>query len=132
MKGLKDKRVLITGGARGIGFATAKRFLDEGSQVIILDRDEAACQRSKQELPGLSSTILADVSDDKSVVRAFSELDRLFDGLDVLINNVGISVRNPFIDITPIQWSTVVSVNLKGSFTWRSRPPGVCLPGTAA
>jgi meso-butanediol dehydrogenase / (S,S)-butanediol dehydrogenase / diacetyl reductase len=116
MRGLKDKRVLITGGAVGIGFATAKRFLEEGSRVAILDRDEAACQRARKELPGLSGTLLADVSEDELVARAFDELDALFGGLDVLINNAGISIRHPFMEMTPEQWRTVVSVNLNGVF----------------
>jgi len=116
MHSLKDKRVLITGGAGGIGFATAKRFLEEGSKVAILDRDEAACQRVRQELAGLSGTILADVSDDKSVARAFDELDVLFGGLDVLINNAGVSIRNSFMDITAEQWRSVIGVNLNGVF----------------
>jgi NAD(P)-dependent dehydrogenase (short-subunit alcohol dehydrogenase family) len=116
MRGLKDKRVLITGGASGIGFATAKRFLDEGARLAILDRDEAALQRAGKELPTLGGAMLADVSDETSVRRAFEELDRLFDGLDVLINNAGISVRNRFMDITPEQWRTVIGVNLNGIF----------------
>ncbi len=116
MRGLKGKRVLITGGAGGIGLATAGRFLEEGSRVVLLDRDEAACRRVQEQLPALQGTILADVSDDASVARAFDELDRLFHGLDVLINNAGISVRNPFLDITPEQWRTVTGVNLDGVF----------------
>jgi meso-butanediol dehydrogenase/(S,S)-butanediol dehydrogenase/diacetyl reductase len=116
MHGLKDKRVLITGGASGIGFATAKRFLDEGARLAILDRDEAALQRAGKELPNLDGAMLADVSDEKSVRQAFAELDRLFAGLDVLINNAGISVRNRFMDITPEQWRTVIGVNLNGVF----------------
>ena len=116
MRGLKGKRVLITGGACGIGFATAKRFLEEGSRVAILDRDEAACRRARKELPGLSGTLLADVSDDQLVARAFDELDALFGGLDVLINNAGVSIRHPFMEITPEQWRAVVSVNLNGVF----------------
>jgi NAD(P)-dependent dehydrogenase (short-subunit alcohol dehydrogenase family) len=116
MSRLQDKRVLITGGAGGIGFATAKRFLEEGAKVAILDRDEVACHRVRQELASLSGTILADVSDHMSVARAFDELDALFGGLDVLINNAGISIRNPFMDITAEQWSTVIGVNLNGVF----------------
>ena len=116
MRILKDKRVLITGGASGIGFATARRFLEEDAKVVILDRDAAACQRAQKELPGLSGAILADVSDDQAVKRAFEELDALFGGLNVLINNAGISIRNPFMEITPEQWRTVVSVNLNGVF----------------
>ena len=104
MKGLNNKRVLITGGASGIGFTTAQRFLTEGSQVVILDRDNLACQRAKEKLPGLSGAILADVSDDKAVAGAFDELDALFGGLDILINNAGISIRNKFMDIPSEQW----------------------------
>ena len=52
----------------------------------------------------------------KPVARAFEELDALFGGLDVLINNAGISIRQPFMDITPEQWRTVSSVNLNGVF----------------
>jgi meso-butanediol dehydrogenase/(S,S)-butanediol dehydrogenase/diacetyl reductase len=116
MKGLNHKRVLITGGASGIGFTTAQHFLAEGSQVAILDRDETACQRAKEELPGLSGTILADVSDDRVVSGAFDEVDALFGGLDILINNAGISIRNKFMDISAEQWRTVVNVNLNGIF----------------
>ena len=53
MKGLKYKRVLITGGAGGIGTATASRFLEEGANVIIMDQDQEACQRVEQQLPAL-------------------------------------------------------------------------------
>lgn len=116
MRGLKDKRILITGGASGIGFATARRFLEEGCQVAVLDRDEAACQRAKQELPALSGALLGDVSDDREVARAFDELDALFGGLDVLINNAGISIRHPFMDITSDEWRSVINVNLNGVF----------------
>src|SRR5689334_21882297 len=59
MRGLKDKRVLITGGASGIGAATAARFLEEGSRVCVLDRDDAAGARIKHELPALGEAILA-------------------------------------------------------------------------
>jgi meso-butanediol dehydrogenase/(S,S)-butanediol dehydrogenase/diacetyl reductase len=116
MKGLNDKRVLITGGASGIGFTTAGRFLAEGSQVVILDQDEAACQHAREELPNLSGILLADVSDDKAVAGAFDELDALLGGLDILINNAGISIRNKFMDIPTDQWRTVVDVNLNGIF----------------
>jgi NAD(P)-dependent dehydrogenase (short-subunit alcohol dehydrogenase family) len=116
MKGLKDKRVLVTGGAGGIGFATVKRFLAEGSRVVIMDLDGVASQRTFTELPDLSGVIMADVSDDKEVERAFDELDVIFDGLDILINNAGISIRNKFMDISPDQFRKVVSINLNGVF----------------
>jgi NAD(P)-dependent dehydrogenase (short-subunit alcohol dehydrogenase family) len=116
MRGLEDKRVLITGGAGGIGAATAARFLDEGSRVVVLDRDEAALRHIKREMPALSGTIVADVSDADDVARAFEELDDLLAGLDVLINNAGISIRHRFMDISPQEWRQVIAVNLDGVF----------------
>ena len=116
MRGLKDKRVLITGGASGIGAATAARFLEEGSQVCVLDRDGVACGRIKHELPALGEAIIADVTDLMQVEAAFAEAIRLMDGVDVLINNAGISVRHKFLDITPEEWERVIAVNLTGVF----------------
>jgi NAD(P)-dependent dehydrogenase (short-subunit alcohol dehydrogenase family) len=116
MRGLKGKRVLITGGAGSIGTATAARFLEEGSRVVVLDRDMAALCRIEREMPALSSTIVADVSNPDDVARAFEELDDLLGGLDVLINNAGISIRHRFLDISPQEWRQVMAVNLDGVF----------------
>ena len=116
MRGLRGKHVLITGGARGIGAATAARFLEEGARVVVVDRDEAANRRLAARLPALSGTIGADVSDPEAVARAFEELDDLLGGLDVLINNAGISMRHRFLEITPAEWRQVLAVNLDGVF----------------
>lgn len=116
MKGLKNKGVLITGGAQGIGAATAARFIEEGARVVVLDCDEEALQRIEKEMGSLEGTINADVSDADAVNSAFSELDRLIQGLDVLINNAGISVRHPFLEITSEEWLSVINVNLNGVF----------------
>jgi NAD(P)-dependent dehydrogenase (short-subunit alcohol dehydrogenase family) len=116
MRGLKNKRVLITGGASGIGAATAARFLEEGSRVVVLDCNESGCRRIEQELPALTGTITADVSDAGVVAQAFKQVDKLLQGLDVLINNAGISIRHSLLDITPQEWQQVVNVNLNGVF----------------
>jgi meso-butanediol dehydrogenase/(S,S)-butanediol dehydrogenase/diacetyl reductase len=116
MRGLKDKRVLITGGAGGIGAATATRFLEEGARVVVLDRDDAALRRIQHELPALDGAVLADVSNAADVARAFEELDDLVGGLDVLINNAGISIRHRFMDVLPQEWREVMAVNLDGVF----------------
>ena len=116
MRGLSGKRVLITGGAGGIGAATARRFLEEGALTAVLDRDEAACARLEGALPGLATVIRADVADPASVVEAFNALDGALGGVDVLINNAGVSVRNPFLEITPQQWQAVLATNLNGVF----------------
>src|SRR5437588_9908478 len=116
MRGLKDKRVLITGGASGIGAATAARFLEEGSRVCILDRNAQACEHIKHELAALGEAIIADVTDLMQVEAAFAEAIRLMDGVDVLVNNAGISIRHKFLEISPEEWDKVIAVNLTGVF----------------
>jgi len=116
MRGLNDKRVLITGGASGIGAATTARFLEEGSRVCVLDRDPAACARIKHDLPALRAALIADVTDLTQVEAAFAEAIHVMGGVDVLINNAGISIRHKFLDITAEEWDRVIAVNLTGVF----------------
>jgi meso-butanediol dehydrogenase / (S,S)-butanediol dehydrogenase / diacetyl reductase len=116
MRGLKEKRVLITGGASGIGAATAARFLEEGSKVCILDRDAKACAAIRQQLPQISEAIIADVTNLMQIEAAFADAVRAMNGVDVLINNAGISIRHKFLDITPEEWDKVIAVNLTGVF----------------
>jgi NAD(P)-dependent dehydrogenase (short-subunit alcohol dehydrogenase family) len=116
MRGLKAKRVVITGGASGIGAATAARFLEEGSTVAILDRDQRACYEIRRQLPAIAGTFLGDVADHGQVEQAFAAIVRDLGGVDVVINNAGISVRHKFLDITPEEWNKVLAVNLTGVF----------------
>jgi meso-butanediol dehydrogenase/(S,S)-butanediol dehydrogenase/diacetyl reductase len=116
VRGLKGKRVLITGGASGIGAATAARFLEEGSVVCVLDRDAEARRKIAHELPALAGVLNADVSNLQQVQTAFAEAVRLMGGVDVLINNAGISIRHNFLDITSEEWDKVIAVNLTGVF----------------
>lgn len=113
---LAGKRVVITGGASGIGLAAAGRFRDEGARVAILDIDVPALERIRGELTGVDAFIAADVSDPSSVERAFTQVDSLIGGVDVLVSNAGISVRNTFTGITADQWSKVLGINLGGMF----------------
>ena len=116
MRGLSGRRVLITGGASGIGAATAARFLEEGSRVCILDRDQDGRRRIAEELTGLSGVLHCDVIFPDQVRIAFARAVDLMGGVDVLINNAGISIRHPFLRITPEEWNNVLSVNLTGVF----------------
>ena len=116
MRGLENKRVLVTGGASGIGAATVQRFLDEGSRVMVLDCDAEGCNKLTQSMPALAGSVVADVSDPKDVSRAFAEVDGTLSGVDVLVNNAGISIRHPFLEITPEEWQRVQDVNLNGVF----------------
>ncbi|HSY11552.1 MAG TPA: SDR family NAD(P)-dependent oxidoreductase [Verrucomicrobiae bacterium] len=116
MRGLSGKRILITGGASGIGAASAARFVDEGCRVAILDRDAAGCEKFAQDIPGIVGTFLADVSDPAKVQHAISNVVVGLGGLDVVINNAGISIRHNFLDITAEEWNQVLAVNLSGVF----------------
>jgi NAD(P)-dependent dehydrogenase (short-subunit alcohol dehydrogenase family) len=116
MRGLIGKRVLITGGASGIGAATAARFLDEGSVVCVLDRDVQGLKQIQTQLPKLAGTVNADVSNLKQVEAAFADAVRMMGGVDVQVNNAGISIRHNFLDITPQEWDKVIAVNLTGIF----------------
>ena len=116
MRGLKGKNVIVTGGASGIGQATATRFLEEGSNVCVFDRDPDALTRVQQELPNLAGAIKADVSQPDDVQTAFAEAVDCMGSVDVLINNAGISIRHGFLDITIEEWDRVLDVNLKGVF----------------
>lgn len=116
MKGLNGKSALVTGGASGIGAATARRFLEEGCQVCVLDCDPDARKRIESELPGLAGVHEADVADIDQVQTAFAQAGSEMGGIDILINNAGISIRHPFTEITAEDWGRVLAVNLTGVF----------------
>ena len=86
--------------------------------MCVLDRDASGVHAIKHELPGwtVGEAIIADVTDLMQVEAAFAEAIRLMDGVDVLVNNAGISIRHKFLDITPEEWERVIAVNLTGVF----------------
>ena len=110
--------VLITGAARGIGLATARRFLAEGWSTALLDIDGPAQQAAAATLdePIRVLPLTADVSDDAQVTAAVAEAHARFGRLDALVNNAGIAVFKPILDTTPAEWSRVLAVNLTGPF----------------
>jgi meso-butanediol dehydrogenase/(S,S)-butanediol dehydrogenase/diacetyl reductase len=116
LRGLTGKNVLVTGGASGIGQATATRFLEEGCAVCVLDSSAKARERVTTELPALTAVIGADVSNREQVKAAVAEAIERMGSIDVLINNAGISIRHDFLDITPKEWDEVLGVNLTGIF----------------
>ena len=116
MRGLDGKNVIVTGGASGIGQATAARFLEEGCCVCVVDRSADARARVAGELPGLSAVLDADVADMEQVQAAFQQAVDCMGSVDVLINNAGISIRHDFLDITTEEWDAVLGANLTGIF----------------
>jgi NAD(P)-dependent dehydrogenase (short-subunit alcohol dehydrogenase family) len=110
--------VLITGAARGIGLATARRFLAEGWSTALLDIDGAAQQAAAEALgaPDRVLPLTADVADEAQVATAFDRVRHRFGKLDALVSNAGIAVFKPILDTTPAEWSRVLEVNLTGPF----------------
>jgi meso-butanediol dehydrogenase/(S,S)-butanediol dehydrogenase/diacetyl reductase len=115
MRGLEGKRVIVTGGTSGIGEATSRRFLDEGSRVVALAVGEDEVATAAERIPGLHA-VRCDVADADEVGRAFDEADGVLGGVDVLVANAGISVRKPFLEIDESDWQRVLDVNLTGVF----------------
>jgi NAD(P)-dependent dehydrogenase (short-subunit alcohol dehydrogenase family) len=118
MRGLRDKRVLISGGSSGIGLATAQRFLEEGARVFLCGVDPGQVDAAVAGLGqfGAVSGIRADVAQEEDVGRLVGSACQAMGGIDVVINNAGIAWREPFLDITPAHWDRVIEVNLRGMF----------------
>ncbi|MGB6733771.1 MAG: SDR family oxidoreductase, partial [Xanthobacteraceae bacterium] len=115
------KAALITGAARGIGLATAKRFLAEGWRVALLDIDEATLEGTYGALREANNAdaaiaICCDVADAAGVADALATVAQEFGRLDALVNNAGIAIFKPILDVTYEDWSRVLAVNLTGPF----------------
>jgi NAD(P)-dependent dehydrogenase (short-subunit alcohol dehydrogenase family) len=112
------KVALVTGAARGIGLSTARRFLDEGWAVALLDIDGAALQAAVAAiaLPDHTLALTCDVAHADEVADAFAALDARFGRLDALVNNAGTAVFKPVLQTSPKEWGRVLDVNLTGPF----------------
>ena len=112
------KVALVTGAARGIGLATAKRFLAEGWRVALLDIDAATLQAAVAALaiPESILMLICDVSDARQVAASMDYVARRFGRLDALVNNAGVAVFAAVMETADDDWSRVLAVNLTGPF----------------
>ncbi|MHB1485832.1 MAG: SDR family NAD(P)-dependent oxidoreductase [Saccharofermentanales bacterium] len=113
---LNNKVCIVTGGAKGIGFAIAKCLSDYGAKVIIADIDEAGALNAAAKLKGESFGIACDISDVSQVSMAITEIWQKFRRIDVLVNNAGILQTTVIDEITEEEWDHVMGVNLKSAF----------------
>jgi NAD(P)-dependent dehydrogenase (short-subunit alcohol dehydrogenase family) len=113
-----QKVALVTGAARGIGLAVAKRFLAEGWRVALLDIERELLSQSVAALDAAGDTLAlpCDVSDARAVAGAIAELERHFGRLDALVNNAGVAVFTPLLETSDDDWNRVLAVNLTGPF----------------
>jgi len=113
---LKNKIALITGGSRGIGFATAKLFVDEGATVIITSKDHEKIEKAKQELGNIVA-ITADITKEVEVKRLIENVIEEFGRIDILVNNAGVLPRFKMLhEISEEEWNDTLDVNLTGQF----------------
>ncbi len=118
MRGLDGKGVLIVGGTSGIGLATARRFLEEGSRVFVAGIEDAELKDTRQTLAelgtidGLAGDVSVETDVDAIVGGATASLSRI----DVLINNAGVAHKAPFLETATDAWDRTIAVNLRGMF----------------
>lgn len=112
-----NRRVLVTGGATGIGAAIARRFAEAGDHVVIADRDAAAAEAYAASLGPQHQAIATDISDEKQVVALFGALAAMPGGLDILINNAAIAdTFKPALQQDSADMARLLDVNLIGAF----------------
>ncbi len=118
---LKDKVAIITGGSRGIGFATADAFLREGATVILAASSPASAEQAARKLrekypQGTVAAISPDLSSLESVRESFREAAETYGCVDILVNNAGVSASTPFTEYTEEDFDRVMDLNVKGVF----------------
>jgi NAD(P)-dependent dehydrogenase (short-subunit alcohol dehydrogenase family) len=113
-----QKVAVVTGAARGIGLATAQRFLADNWRVVLLDIDDETLKRTFTALakPEATVALCCDVADPAAVAKAFATIAQQFGRLDALVNNAGIAIFKPILELTYEDWSRVLAVNLTGPF----------------
>lgn len=111
-----SQRVFVSAGASGIGLAIAEAFLETGARVHVCDVSQVALDRCKERHPELGTT-LADISDEKEVDRLFEEIEANLGGLDVLVNNAGVSGPTAAVEeVALADWNQTLAVNITGHF----------------
>jgi 3-oxoacyl-[acyl-carrier protein] reductase len=112
---LKDKVAIVTGAAKGIGFATAKRFAQEGAKVIITDINLEAAKAAEAQIPNAQAHAM-NVTDRATIQAVVDQIMQKHGRIDILINNAGITQDARLIKMTEAQFDSVIDVNLKGVF----------------
>lgn len=114
---LEDRIAVVTGAARGIGKAIARRLTEEGARVAIIDIDVDGAMQAAAEIGANTMAFGADITSEADVERVFAQIITEFGGLHILVNNAGIvGSDTPVHDLQVADWDRVLDVNLKGTF----------------
>jgi NAD(P)-dependent dehydrogenase (short-subunit alcohol dehydrogenase family) len=128
---LHGQKVIVTGGSKGIGKDIALSFAKLGAKVIITGRDESALSSTADQLKELQSEcsyIVCDMQDVKNIYEMVDEAYIRNNGIDVLVNNAGINIPKPAIEVTEDDWDRVLDTNLKGVFFSSQRAGKYMIP----
>ena len=112
---LKNKTAVITGGARGIGAAIAKAYVNEGARVCVADVDLENAQKTATEIGGKSFAVKLNVADLASINACLAEVEKQAGGVDILVNNAAIFDMGPIVDISEQSFDRQFAVNVKGT-----------------
>ena len=112
---LKDKIALVTGGSRGLGRSIAMHLSNRGAITVICGRNEEDLVATSESIDGCSY-VVADVSSVSDVERMFLTVKRRYGRIDLLVNNAGVGVCGPFLEVSEDDLDLVINVNLKGAF----------------
>lgn len=116
---LRDRVAVVTGGARGLGWASVEALAARGAIPVVLDRDAKRLETATKRLADIAPASMAlqvDVSSESAVDAAFATIEARYSRLDVLVNNAGIALRRPTVELSAKDWQAVVDVNLTGVF----------------
>lgn len=117
---MKDKSCIITGAARGIGQAIAKRYVEAGARVAIADLDSEAARKTARDLtamgPGEAMGIAMNVTDEEAVAKGVAEVAKTWGGVDVLVSNAGIQIVQEIENFPYDDWKKLLSIHLDGAF----------------
>ncbi len=115
----ENRVAVVTGGGKNIGRGIAARLASEGAHCVVAGRTEAtleACVADIEAEGGRASAIVCDVRDEESVRRLFSEIESGIGPIDVLVNNAGVEMQKPFVDVSTAEWDDLFAVNTRGVF----------------
>jgi 3-oxoacyl-[acyl-carrier protein] reductase len=116
MSGLAGKVAIVTGGAGGIGAAVGRRLIDDGAQVVLVDRAANQLEAVVASLGPQASAAVLDLADPKAIEATASDLMSRFNHIDILVNNAGILSNNKIADAPYDEWRQIFAVNLDAAF----------------
>jgi len=114
---MNAKTAIVTGGGSGLGFAIAKQFVDKGVNVVIVGRNGQKLAKACEELGEKSVYEVCDLSDLNTIPDLIKTIEKKYNRIDVLVNNAGIHLKKPLIEVSDVEYQQVILTNQKSVFS---------------